>query len=333
MAQPPRPAHDTWCSFINHALATRLPAQQFASFARLLNTKHSLPSIRICDLILQPYDGDATPDSLDPLVPSYLVDLIREGLVEVSDCLRALRRYNSWRTSSTTQKNEQQSKKRWKRSYIGDEAVINALTKQISNCGQTPKREKEAIELIKATTEWVEMLINVNDHMASHMDDFNQQAPSQEQQTEIMAVRVALGMLIVSVAENPVALKSLQKGCPKGISHRQARLCMVIESACCIPWILLTVQGIIKDFSHGLTLFAPTIVNSSQPGIAERIELFRTQTLVPLEPVDKKTQAANDEINQLLESTIGLGMDSIPVVDLPVQNFRAGLYVYLNSLV
>lgn len=74
-------------------------------------------------------------------------------------------------------------------------------------------------------------------------------------------------------------------------------------------------------------------MNSSQPGIAERIELFRTQTLVPLEPVDKKTQAANDEINQLLESTIGLGMDSIPVVDLPVQNFRAGLYVYLNSLV
>jgi mediator of RNA polymerase II transcription subunit 5 len=65
--------------------------------------------------------------------------------------------------------------------------------------------------------------------------------------------------------------------------------------------------------------------------IAQRLELFRTQNLLPLEPVDKKAQAANDEIDQIIDST--LGIDVVPVVDLPAVNSRAGLYVYLHSLV
>jgi hypothetical protein len=54
---------------------------------------------------------------------------------------------------------------------------------------------------------------------------------------------------------------------------------------------------------------------------------------VPLEPVDKKAQAANDELDQIIDSTIGLAIDAVPVVDLPVVNSRAGLYIYIHSLV
>jgi mediator of RNA polymerase II transcription subunit 5 len=67
--------------------------------------------------------------------------------------------------------------------------------------------------------------------------------------------------------------------------------------------------------------------------IAEKLELFRTQTLVPLEPIDKKTQAANDEFDQMIDSSMAMGIESLPVVDLPNMNSRAGLYVYLHSLV
>ncbi len=67
--------------------------------------------------------------------------------------------------------------------------------------------------------------------------------------------------------------------------------------------------------------------------IAEKLELFRTQTLVPLDPIDRKTQAVNDEIDQMIDSTMAMGIDSISVVDLPTVNSRAGLYIYLQSLV
>jgi mediator of RNA polymerase II transcription subunit 5 len=62
--------------------------------------------------------------------------------------------------------------------------------------------------------------------------------------------------------------------------------------------------------------------------IAERLEQFRIQTLLPLDPIDKKTQAANDEIDQMIDSSLALG-----IVDLPTVNSRAGLYVYFHSLV
>lgn len=67
--------------------------------------------------------------------------------------------------------------------------------------------------------------------------------------------------------------------------------------------------------------------------LSERLELFRTQTLVPLEPVDKNAQAANDEIDQIIDSTMALGADAITVVDLPIENSKAGLYIHLSSLV
>ena len=76
----------------------------------------------------------------------------------------------------------------------------------------------------------------------------------------------------------------------------------------------------------------PLLLQSS-PQNAARLEVFRTQTLLTIEPVDKKEQAVETEINEILDSTIGIGIDSIVVADLPTMNSRAGLYIYLNSLV
>jgi mediator of RNA polymerase II transcription subunit 5 len=81
-----------------------------------------------------------------------------------------------------------------------------------------------------------------------------------------------------------------------------------------------------------MSSFTPLLLDSS-PIIAGRLDIFRTQTLVPLEPVDKKAQAANDEFDQIIDSTIGLAIDAVPVADPPVVNSRAGLYIYIHSLV
>lgn len=85
-------------------------------------------------------------------------------------------------------------------------------------------------------------------------------------------------------------------------------------------------------FSISLASFTPQLLHSASM-IAEKLELFRTQTLIPLDPIDKKTQAAADEIDQMIDSSMAIGIDSIPVVDLPTVNSRAGLYIYLHSLV
>lgn len=59
--------------------------------------------------------------------------------------------------------------------------------------------------------------------------------------------------------------------------------------------------------------------------------MFRTQTLAGFEPVDKKKEAANAEIDELFEETVGL--QSIVLQPLEIARSRAGLYIYLNAAV
>jgi mediator of RNA polymerase II transcription subunit 5 len=81
-----------------------------------------------------------------------------------------------------------------------------------------------------------------------------------------------------------------------------------------------------------LGAFIPLLLNGSSI-FAERLELYRTQTLLPLLPVDQKLQKANAEMDRIIDSTMALNMDNIPIDDIPIVNSKAGLYVYLNSLV
>ena len=87
----------------------------------------------------------------------------------------------------------------------------------------------------------------------------------------------------------------------------------------------------LKGFSQSLANFTPLLISGSSM-FAERLELY-TKTLVAMEPIDKKAQKAGAEIDQIIDSAMALGMDNIPVVEIPTMNSRAGLYVYLNSLV
>lgn len=88
--------------------------------------------------------------------------------------------------------------------------------------------------------------------------------------------------------------------------------------------------GARKALSQSLASFIPSIMqNASQ--IAARLELFRTETLAGFEPIDKKKEAANAEMDELLDETLGLQNLSIP--DLHVDRSRAGLYIYLNAAV
>ena len=82
-----------------------------------------------------------------------------------------------------------------------------------------------------------------------------------------------------------------------------------------------------------MTAFVPLLLQTS-PQSAARLELFRTQTLVAIQPVEVKEQTdAHKEIDEILDETMNLGIDSIVVAELPIMNSRAGLYLYLNSLV
>lgn len=65
--------------------------------------------------------------------------------------------------------------------------------------------------------------------------------------------------------------------------------------------------------------------------IPPQLDMFRTETLASLEPVDKHKEAAEAQVYEVFDQTVGL--DSFQVRDLPLENTRAGLYMYLNAAV
>jgi mediator of RNA polymerase II transcription subunit 5 len=65
--------------------------------------------------------------------------------------------------------------------------------------------------------------------------------------------------------------------------------------------------------------------------IPAQLEIFHTQTLATLEPVDKRKEAAEAQVYEVFDQTLGL--DNFQVRELPIENTRAGLYIYLNAAV
>lgn len=87
-----------------------------------------------------------------------------------------------------------------------------------------------------------------------------------------------------------------------------------------------------EALSRSLSSFIPSIVSvQGTAQIVARLEVFRSQTLAAFEPIDKKKEAANAEMDELLDETLGLQNMVLPHLD--IARSRAGLYVYLNAAV
>jgi mediator of RNA polymerase II transcription subunit 5 len=304
----------TWQTFLSRSLATRLEPSDFESYVQLLIAKHPLPASRISDLFLRPTEYNTI--SLDPRIVRYVQVLLGLELVTVPSVLRALCKVSSFRAPSGHQNGQEKDAireqngdkpggkgkddgKRWNNSYTAEETLFYRLTKYISS-GTAPHDTQEAVELVMVCIQWMRTVISTQQAVQGMLG----LAPTHTD--EINAQNMALGTLIVAVVENGQVLRALGKGSvPKPTR---------------------------KELKDTLTNFVPLLLQSSPQGAA-RLEVFRTQTLLAIEPVDKKERAADKEIEDILEEGMALGVESMVVADMPNMNSRAGLYVYLNSLV
>ena len=189
--------------------------------------------------------------------------------------------------------------KRWTHSYAADE-MLYRMAKHITS-GSAPRNIQQAVVLILVCIQWMELVTTA---VNAQQEILNLGAHGNAE--EISGTTIALGTVLAAVIDNGYIIQAISKGsAPKGTG---------------------------KKLSKTLANFVPLLLQSS-PQSAARLELFRMQTMVEIEPLDKKEIAANKEIDTILDEGIGLGIDSMVVADLPTINSRAGLYVYLNSLV
>jgi len=307
-------AVQAWAKFLSHSLASRLDPETFESYVQILSVKQPLSPANISDVFLRPTeDNNAT---LDPRIPRYLQSLLRLELLDIPAILKALQKYSTFgiqdgntemkSAEAAGENNEAENPKggnkrtRWANSYAAEEMLFYRMAKYISS-GTSPKNTQEGVEMLLLSIQWMELVTTAGQkaHEILNLDGHNKHA-------EINATTMALGTLIVALVDNPLIIKILSKGTgPKGTG---------------------------KELGKTLASFVPLLLQSS-PQSAARLELFRTQALVALEPIDKKEIAASKEIDEMLGGGIELGIESLIISELPAMNSRSGLYIYLNSLV
>ncbi|KUJ19653.1 Med5-domain-containing protein [Mollisia scopiformis] len=304
-----------WQTFLTRSLATRLSPDTFESYLQILESKHPLSPNRICDIFLSPRIENTY--ALDPRISKYIQILLSSRLVHIPAVLKALLKYSSFskhdeNSNGTTgsDPNTQQSNrggkkddgpaKHWSNSYGAEETLFYRMAKNISS-GVAPHDIDEAVELVKASIQWMEVIITAS-HSAQEMMGLDQTHTHEKN-----AQSMALGTLVIAIVENTQVVNALSKGrVPKATR---------------------------KDLSKMLANFVPLLLQNSAQAAA-RLEVFRTETLVAIEPVDKKEMAADKAFEDILDESIGLAqtVDTMVVEELPIVNSRAGLYIYLNSL-
>lgn len=198
-------------------------------------------------------------------------------------------------------------RRHWNSSYSTEETLFYRLAKHVSS-GLSPKDLQETVELVLASIQWMNLVV------AAQQTTTEMLLPAVVQ--EIAAQNMALGTMVVAIVENIKVQQALSKGSvPKTTKN---------------------------ELEKTLGSFVAILLQSS-PQIAQRLEIFRAQTLAAMLPTEQKEKDADiggrgkveKEIDAIIEGGLGLspGLETMVVEDLPSMNSRAGLYVFLNSLV
>ncbi|RYP66395.1 hypothetical protein DL771_007804 [Monosporascus sp. 5C6A] len=293
---------EQWNRFLEQCISSRLDPETFESYVPILNSKYPLPPAAIADVFLRPQPSNH--ESLDPRIPRYIPVLTQRRLIDTPSILKALYKYSTSHTQAQKaghppleDAQARTTSLRWGSSYSSEEVVFYRLTKAVGS-GTGIKSASDALEVCKIIANWMFLFTSASTAFAQDVMGQLQNAPSKD---EMEGTRAAFVMLLLSVCENRTVLNALGRPFAK-----EAR----------------------KALSEGLAVFVPLMLQNA-PQIAGRLELFRTETLASFDPIDKKKDPVNAEMDDILDSTVGL--DNFVVPELPITNTRAGLYIYLNA--
>lgn len=299
-----------WNNFLSRSLATRLDFDTFKQYIELLHLKYPLQPHEISQIFLAPTEDNGF--SLDPRIPRYLQVLLDLHMVNVPSILRALAAYSTFGTQADSQSGEANTQgtdkkrkiKRWTSSYATDEMLLYKMAKSVVANGNSQTAHNAPWELLAESKRWMKLVISSAGHGDQDMLNLGGHTHVEEMKSAIIAV----GTLVVAIMDDAQVLKALGK----------------VKDA--------QISGIMADF-------VPLLAQTS-PQNAARLELFRMQTLVAIQPVEKKEKKdkelnASKEIDEILgevDGTAEMDLENMVVTDLPNINTRAGLYIYLNAL-
>lgn len=322
-----------WRLFLSNSLLKRLGPDKFDALVGLQQSRSPLSPILIADLLLRPEPHNHYAP--DPLVPAYLDVLVHRRLVTPAAVLFALARYSTSR-AEPSQNGEGSTKPegalkpsekrtiRWANSYTIEHVVFLRLANAVKQ-ENAIKSVTDAVAMIRIAIKWMALF---SDLSAAFVADVMGAIDRATTKLEMECSRSAFVLLLSQLCEHPTVLAALTGPSAKGNGLSTTLTPFSLEPGSRADALL---KGGRKQLSDGLAKFLATLQPAEIPA---QLEIFRAQTLPALEPVDKRKEAEEAEeaqVYEVFDQTVGL--ENFQVRELPINNTRAGLYIYLNAAV
>ncbi|KAI9701579.1 MAG: mediator complex subunit [Candelina mexicana] len=309
-----------WTKLLDRCLLARVKGPKFSAFCKALYSKNPISSSKLANIFIKPRASSAL--TVDPLIPSYIECLLALEQISVPDALRTLLRYSRLYHSDEALDPRGDQSEDTNELYNGSD-LEEILLFRYAKCfttGGRPKNAHEAYSTLKAVATWMSAIVT-----ASTKDEMMQDLAGvgNSTQPEAIAVREAVGMLVVALAENGRVMSVLDGQCPKGT----ATLHLVI-------WSLIAPNGVTfshvkQTFAHALSLYIPFLSQTSLQ-IANRLASFQKQYNIYENDASKAlgdSMMGGIDVNGLGQLQ---GVDG--VLDGHFVNSRAGLYIYFSAV-
>ncbi|KAF2690814.1 Med5-domain-containing protein [Lentithecium fluviatile CBS 122367] len=285
-----------WALFLDRCLENRIQADLFDAAAAQLHTKSPLPGPKLAALLLKP--RSAGTSSLDPRVVIYAERLLALKKVDTADVLSATFQHSKDRSGAGEETNLRDPS-RWRNPPELEEIIFYRLQKAYA--GPEPERpatNTEAHRTLVVVTRWMSAMV-ISHTSDSMMQAINGTERRPQDQQQSYNVREALGVFVSGLIDNGRILQLLNKD---------------------------ELKDLRKEFAKALSTFIPFLSQTSIQ-LANRLEIYQKEHDLHELPVTSANGEGNE--NARLE-VAALQLEA--VVDLPTISTRAGIFIFLNSL-
>ncbi|KAE8321680.1 mediator of RNA polymerase II transcription subunit 5 [Aspergillus sergii] len=284
---------EQWRAFLHQCLMRRIDAAEFKNLSKILSRRCPIAEGTLLDVLLE--IRLATGIKWDPLLPLYIDCLCKMGKVQTSTVLTSLLKYSSIHDKPQCPGSETAQSKKALKCYtlMTDIRVIQDAMLSVST-GSTPKSLAEAVGIFSAIIDWIQAVVAWHNN---HIDP-SQQTGGLMSSPDAVSLFESLGILLTALS-----------GTGKGID--------VLSSD--------SHEALKVKLGQALSAYLPLCMEVSLP-LRNRLDSLQKGFNLYGEPPNKSLQSMMDNVN------VNALQFEASVMDGPVINSRAGLYIYINAM-
>ncbi|EZF26546.1 hypothetical protein H103_01299 [Trichophyton rubrum CBS 288.86] len=303
-----------WQKFLRQCLLQRISTDEFYNLAKVMLRRHPISHMDLFDVILE--SRAVTDFDWDPLIPDYVDAVQKLTQVELFNILPSLLAHSSiksdiqrWKKQNQAQNQDtdqnvdeqgptEPADSKGPATLLTDYGIIQNVITAVTT-GHAPKIALEFMDTCSAIADWILALVSWNAHLGSEKGEGS--GTQLLASPDVVSIFIAVGFLFGALAGTEVGANALSFQHSGTFKHQRMKL------------------------ARALTAYSPICAEISIP-LRNRLDQLQKEFSLFL-----KGEKSNQD--HVIEDTAVSTLEfESRVVDIPPVSSRAGLYIYINSL-